>query len=146
MSRVTVTAAAYLVIRNARKTRKRKHRWWKKELFIGNVTAHNDFLGSLLANDQSLFTNFSRMSVEDFNILLEKVGPKIMKSDTNCREAIPPKIPLLVTLSFLATNNNTNNTNNLLTVYPIGLDHFCNFLESPRFSLGTSSFCCFQHH
>ncbi|KAK4311947.1 hypothetical protein Pmani_016578 [Petrolisthes manimaculis] len=45
MSQVTVTAAAYLVIRNARKTRKRKHRWWKKEVFIGNVTAHNDFLG-----------------------------------------------------------------------------------------------------
>ncbi|KAK4310306.1 hypothetical protein Pmani_018125 [Petrolisthes manimaculis] len=100
MSQVTVTAAAYLVIRNARKTRKRKHRWWKKELFIGNVTAHNDFLGRLLANDQSLFTNFSRMSVEDFNILLEKVGPKIMKSDRNCREIIPPKIWLLVTLRF----------------------------------------------
>ena len=45
------------------------------------------------------------MSVEDFNILLEKVGPKIMKSDTNCREAISPKIRLLVTLRFLATGD-----------------------------------------
>lgn len=43
--------------------------------------------------------------MEDFNILLEKVGPKIMRSDTNCREAIPPKIRLLVTLRFLATGD-----------------------------------------
>ena len=72
MSQVTVTAAAYLVIRNARKTRKRKHRWWKKELFINNVTAHNDFLGKLLTNDQSLFTNFSRMSVDSWRTLILK--------------------------------------------------------------------------
>lgn len=58
MSQVTVTAAAYLVIRNARKTRKRKHRWWKKKLFIGNVTAHNDFLGRLLANDHFIYKLF----------------------------------------------------------------------------------------
>ena len=104
LCQVTVIAAAYLVIRNARKTRKRKHRWWKKELFIGNVTAHNDFLGRLLANDQSLFTNFSRMSVEDFNIL------GIVQLIAAVHQVL---------LDYFYT---------LLTVYPIGLEYFCNFL------------------
>ena len=45
------------------------------------------------------------MSVEDFNYLLDKVCPRIRKSDTNYREAIPPKIRLLVTLRFLATGD-----------------------------------------
>lgn len=106
MSQQTVAAAAYLVLCNVRKKNyKRKHRWWKRELFMGSSTAQNDFLEKLLSDDQSLFKNFSRMSVEDFNYLLHKLSPRIRKNDTNYREAIPPKIRLLVTLRFLATGD-----------------------------------------
>ena len=95
MSRQTVAAAAYLVLCNARKKTKRKHRWWKRELFMGSSIAQNELLEKLLSDDQSLFKNFSRMSVEDFNDLLDKVYPRIRKSATNYWEAIPPKIRLL---------------------------------------------------
>ena len=105
MSQQTVAAAAYLVLCNVRKKTKRKHRWWKRELFMGSSTAQNEFFEKLLSDDQSLFKNFSRMSVEDFNYLLNKVSPRIRKSDTNYRDAISPRIRLLVTLRFLATGD-----------------------------------------
>ena len=82
MSQQTVAAAAYLVLCNVRKKTKRKHRWWKRELFMGSSTAQNDFLEKLLSDDQSLFKNFSRMSVENLNYLLHKLSPRIMKNDT----------------------------------------------------------------
>lgn len=47
----------------------------------------------LLNNDQAPFRNFSRMSVEDFNFLLDKVCTKKRKN-TNYREATTPKIIL----------------------------------------------------
>ncbi|KOB65146.1 Uncharacterized protein OBRU01_21929, partial [Operophtera brumata] len=46
-----------------------------------------------------------RMSTAQFDILLEKVAPAIQRQDTNMRSAIPAKIKLEVTLSFLATGS-----------------------------------------
>lgn len=51
------------------------------------------------------FENFCRMSVEDFEYLLNKIGPKIQKQDTNMRQAIPVQERLAVTLRFLATGD-----------------------------------------
>nr|CAI5824170.1 unnamed protein product [Callosobruchus analis] len=45
------------------------------------------------------------MSASDFEILLNKIGPKIVKIDTNLREAIPVKERLAITLRFLATGD-----------------------------------------
>nr|CAH7736148.1 unnamed protein product [Callosobruchus chinensis] len=45
------------------------------------------------------------MSTAHFEILLEKVAPAIQRQDTNMRSAIPAKIKLDVTLSFLATGS-----------------------------------------
>ncbi|CAH1976658.1 unnamed protein product [Acanthoscelides obtectus] len=105
MSLQTVAAAAYLVIALNRKKKRRKPRWWRRQLYVGGQEAQNDFLNKLIADDQALFRNFTRMSQEDFEYLLEKISPIIRKSDTNFREAIPTRIRLLVTLRYLATGD-----------------------------------------
>lgn len=45
------------------------------------------------------------MESEDFEFLLCKIGPKIMKNDTNMRNAVPVDKRLAVTLRFLATGD-----------------------------------------
>ncbi|XP_067285679.1 uncharacterized protein [Pseudorasbora parva] len=54
------------------------------------------------------FWDLLRISVEDFNFLLEKVAPHITKKDTHLRKAISPKERLSVTLRFLATGETFN--------------------------------------
>lgn len=45
------------------------------------------------------------MSASDFEYLLNKIGPKIAKQDTNMRKCIPAQERLAVTLRFLATGD-----------------------------------------
>ncbi len=65
-----------------------------------------DMLVDLKREPSGKFVNFCRMSAEDFEFLLNKIGPKIMKKDTNMRESIPAQERLAVTLRFLATGDN----------------------------------------
>nr|CAI5832302.1 unnamed protein product [Callosobruchus analis] len=51
----------------------------------------------MIEHDYRMFSNFCRMSPEDFKILLELVEPYIMKSDTNYSRAIPAAERLAVT-------------------------------------------------
>nr|CAH7734679.1 unnamed protein product [Callosobruchus chinensis] len=43
------------------------------------------------------------MSSEDFEILINLIGPKLEKKNTRFREAIPIKERLAITMRFLAT-------------------------------------------
>ncbi|CAI5696763.1 unnamed protein product [Oreochromis niloticus] len=54
------------------------------------------------------FRDLLRMSVEDFNYLLERISPAIIKKDTHLRKAISPRERLSVTLRFLATGETFN--------------------------------------
>lgn len=51
------------------------------------------------------FQNFSRISREDFQYLLDSIGPRISKCDSNWRKSIPALERLAVTLRFLATGD-----------------------------------------
>lgn len=51
------------------------------------------------------FKSFIHMASEDFEFLLCKIGRKIMKNDTNMRNAVPVEKRLAVTLRFLATGD-----------------------------------------
>lgn len=62
-----------------------------------------DFVLCKQVDDMRGFRDLLRMSVEDFNYLLERVSPAIIKKDTHLRKAISPRERLSVTLRFLAT-------------------------------------------
>ncbi|CAI6376291.1 unnamed protein product [Macrosiphum euphorbiae] len=59
-----------------------------------------------------------------FNNLLDKVYSRIQKSDTILREAIPAKIKLQVTLSFLATGNSYRNLQQSFRVSKAAISKF----------------------
>ncbi|CAK1602623.1 unnamed protein product [Parnassius mnemosyne] len=58
------------------------------------------------------------MSLEDFEYLLNKVSPVIMKRDTQLREAIPARVRLAVTLRFLASGDNYESLHFLFKISP----------------------------
>ncbi|KAG8230317.1 hypothetical protein J437_LFUL000587 [Ladona fulva] len=105
MSLDAVAAAAYLIIASNKRRKRRKQRWWRRELFVGAQESRNEFFEKLVAEDEALFKNFTRISKEDFGYLLGKVTPIIRKTDTNYRDAIPADVRLLLTLRYLATGD-----------------------------------------
>lgn len=89
---------------------------WKKRVWIrkwlekrNTHGASSLLLSELAVNDVAEFTNCMRMSPTMFNTLLDKVYTQIQKYDTMMREAIPARIKLQITLSFLATGNSLRN-------------------------------------
>lgn len=58
------------------------------------------------------------MSAEDFEILLNKVGPHIAKKDTKWRKAIPANERLALTLRFLATGDSLKTLYYLFKISP----------------------------
>lgn len=54
---------------------------------------------------RSSFKNFVRISSADFEYLIQLVGPKIFKQNTNYRDAISVTDRLAITLRFLATGD-----------------------------------------
>ncbi|KAG8257579.1 hypothetical protein J6590_046267 [Homalodisca vitripennis] len=77
----------------------------KKDLFVKSGDNRKVFFEKLLSNDGSLFKNFTRMNRQDFDYLIEKVTPLVKKADTNCRDAIPVQVRVLLTLRYLATGD-----------------------------------------
>lgn len=69
----------------------------------------NLLLKELAEEDTHEFTNCMRMDPTTFEILLNKVHQKIQRSNTIMREAIPARVKLQVTLSYLATGNSYRN-------------------------------------
>lgn len=103
-----IKSAAYLIIHSIlkkEKTSKKNRRWWTTHLF-----RQREYQPSLIAHLQfdettGNFRNFVRMASEDFEFLLGKIGPKIMKRDTHLRKAVSIEKRLAVTLRFLATGD-----------------------------------------
>ena len=62
-------------------------------------------LHDLKINPSKKFENFCRMSSTDFEYLLHKIAPYILKMNTNMRESIPIQERLAVTLRYLASGD-----------------------------------------
>ncbi|KAJ8982008.1 hypothetical protein NQ317_004095, partial [Molorchus minor] len=81
----------------------------KKRLWVRPYLARRQVLSSTLWNDlcldDFLFQNFTRMSRSDFELLVNKLGPIIIKETTNMRDPIPVTTKLAITLKFLATGD-----------------------------------------
>lgn len=77
----------------------------------------SDLINDLLLDDvdqlqleycNSGFRNFFRMSSSEFENLLNLIGPKISKRDTNWRKAIPINERFAITLRFFASGDSYN--------------------------------------
>ena len=60
-------------------------------------------LGEVRMDSCAVFSNFTRMTASDFELLLQLFVPRIKKQDTNMREAIRISTRLAATFRFLAT-------------------------------------------
>ncbi|XP_061717043.1 uncharacterized protein LOC133524899 [Cydia pomonella] len=84
----------------------RRRRWWILAIHRKRtkVSMENQF-AELCAEPSGEFSNFVRMSCSDFEYLLQKITPMVIKQDTYWRDAIPVKVRLAVTLRYLATGD-----------------------------------------
>lgn len=111
---VAIASMAYLLLEeeeeeeawyaaHAKRPRKQRSQW-VREMFAEN----SGFYSTLCVreNDPVLYTNFLRMSAEDFDLLLQKDAPQIEKQNTNMRESICAGQRLAITLRFLASGDN----------------------------------------
>lgn len=109
--RLAVASASFIVLYSllTKKKSRRKRRLWISQLYakrsrqIGiNSTS---LLNDLSEEETGHFKNFTRMSQDDFDFLLNAIIPKIMRRDTVFRKAICVEERLAVTLRFLATGD-----------------------------------------
>ena len=86
---------------------KKQKRIWTRKWLLRRDTHGNSvgLIRELAIEDKSEYKSFMRMTPEQFEFLLQKLSPKIQREDTIMRPAIPAKIKLELTLSFLATGN-----------------------------------------
>jgi hypothetical protein len=71
-------------------------RYWMTRIFQSrNKYGGSDLLCDLAIEDTGQFKNFCRLSSSDFELILNRIGPKIQKQNTNYRLAIPIKERLL---------------------------------------------------
>lgn len=108
---VIIASAAYIVMSSIVKKKqnqklKKKRRFWVSDIFKNRVRySGTDLLNDLKMNEAIHFSNFCRMNNSDFEMLLKLIGPKIAKSDSHFRKAIPANERLLVTLRYLASGD-----------------------------------------
>lgn len=107
-NRIIIASACYIIMAyNLKKTKKRKkRRWWMTWVYRSRQQYRgSDLMNDLRKNYMGQFQNFCRMSAEDFEFLLNKIGSKISKQDTVFRPSIPIEERFAITLRFLATGD-----------------------------------------
>ena len=85
--------SAFIIMHSLKKkSKKRNRRFWMRPYLAlrGSILP----LCNELNFDDFLFKNFSRMSREDFELLLNKVSPMLTKQTTCMREPISVPLPL----------------------------------------------------
>jgi hypothetical protein len=80
-----------------KKNRKRRRFWETPVLQSRQIYSGTQLLADFTLHDTGHFKNFCRMFSEDFEVLINLIGHKIVKKDTNYRYAIPIKERLSVT-------------------------------------------------
>lgn len=86
------------------------------ELFKSRRVCSGSRLMQTLKYENVHFENFSRMSDNDFEYLLNRISGRISRKDTNFRKAIPAKERLAVTLRYLATGDSYSSLSYLFRI------------------------------
>jgi len=88
-----------------RKKRKRKRSVWVQPWIANRQThgAYHALLQELQMTDTKSLRNFLRMDMASFQLLLNRTGPLIARTDSNMRQCISPEERIALTLRYLAT-------------------------------------------
>lgn len=76
-----------LILKEQKKKRLRIRPYLNRRETVDNLSL------AVISLDNKLFKNLARISKGDFDFLLNKIGPKIKRNDTNMRTAIPVSSP-----------------------------------------------------
>nr|CAI5831885.1 unnamed protein product [Callosobruchus analis] len=92
--------ASFVISKLIKKERRIPRKQWIRKLYRYRNESH-----LLNEMDYLHMQNFTRVTAEHFEILVNLVGPLVMKKDTNLRKAISVQDRLALTLRFLASGD-----------------------------------------
>ena len=100
------------ILREVRRRRRvrmmqKRGRAWAREWILDRplLGYYHQLIPALRRNDVGGFQNFMRIPPEMFDELMARVGPRLVKQDTNWREALDPGLKLSITLRFLSSGD-----------------------------------------
>lgn len=107
ISRKTAAATLIALLLKSKRDRSQKKWLWVREWIRRRETEKitQQLIEDLRDESTNLFKDFFRISLEQFEYLLEKVHPLIVKKDTNMRKAITSETRLLITLRYLSSGD-----------------------------------------
>ncbi|KAL8594576.1 hypothetical protein ACOMHN_002131 [Nucella lapillus] len=76
---------------------------WRTEALRDSLGEFQQLLTSLELSDRAAFMNYTRMTPELFQEILQRIEPDITRQDTNYRRALQPGLKLAATLRHMAT-------------------------------------------
>ena len=83
-----------------KKKRRAKPKCWMRPFLKLREEETGIFSEELKVDPLCGFKIFSRISCEDFEVLINTIGPFIAKQDTNYRKSVPVSIRLAITVQF----------------------------------------------
>ncbi|XP_067647865.1 uncharacterized protein [Eurosta solidaginis] len=127
------TAALCLVTslrawQNKRYNQRNPKQWWIRPGLRNRETCgfYSTLRTKLVKRDPKWLSNFLRMSVEDFDFLVERLTPYICKKKTVFRKPISVGERIAVTLRYLATGDSFSS---LMSVFLLGKTTICKIIH-----------------
>ena len=92
-----------------RRRRRAPPRWWTRPFLMPHERLETGTYSTMLkwlgVEDQASFRNFTRIPPALFDELLQRIGPKIQRRNTNYRDPLDAGLKLALCLRFLATGD-----------------------------------------
>lgn len=104
LQKTTAAAILIAILMKRRRNKRLQKRVWSRQWIQRREVAEN-LIQDLRNESENEFRRYFRMSVEQFDELLQKVTPKIQKRDTIMRRAISPEMRLTITLRYLSSGD-----------------------------------------
>ncbi len=85
----------------------RPRRWWTRPWILrrGKFGHYEQLMVELANEDVQSYKNFVRMEPRMFREILDRVGPRVQKLNTNFRDALPAGLKLAITLRHMASGD-----------------------------------------